>query len=132
MEAPIISKDKSNNVVQSTVWVTNFAGHIYEKAQQYGRLKKITVGYIRFDSLDRLKFQIANELTQSNADDYLLISGAAIICVISAVIWMTMHGKVKLLYWDKFANNKEGGYRVMVLTLSSLHELLNVLEYEPS
>lgn len=110
-----------------TVWVANYAGHIYEKAERYGKVRKITVGYISFKSLDRIKFQIANELTQTQSEDYLLISGAAIICTIAAVIWLSMHGKVKLLYWDKSADNSEGAYRPMIITNTNLNELLHVL-----
>ncbi len=112
---------------ESKVWIANYAGHEYQKAEKYGEIRRVTIGYIAFNSLDRLKFQIANELTQTTEDDYLLISGAAIICSIAAIIWFTMHGKIKLLYWDKSADNGEGDYRAMVLTSGSLTELLNVL-----
>lgn len=112
---------------ERTVWVANYAGHEYQKAERYGKIKKITVGYISFSSLDRIKFQIANELTQTKAEDYLLISGAAIICTIAAIIWMGMHNKVKVLYWDKSADNGEGDYRPMIITNVSLNELLHVL-----
>lgn len=118
------------SVEEITVWVANYAGHEFQKAARYGRVRKITVGHISFSSLDRLKFQIANELTQTQAEDYLLISGAAIICTIAAVIWMSMHGKVKLLYWDKSADNGDGAYRAMIITNTSLGELLHILEGE--
>jgi hypothetical protein len=109
------------------VWIANYAGqHDYNKARSFGELKRLTVGYISFKSIDRIKFQIANELTQTNKEDYLLISGAAIICVISAVIWFKMHKQLKILYHDK----SEDVYRQLVITDGNLDELISVLTHD--
>jgi hypothetical protein len=40
------------------VFVTNFAGHDYTKAEKYGEIVWITKGYVSFHSLDRIKYRV--------------------------------------------------------------------------
>ena len=111
----------------SRVWIANYAGHEYLPAAQYGSLKYITKGYISFSSLDRLKFHIATQISESQPNDFLLLSGTTIISVIAALIWFAMHGKIRLLNWDKKALDGRGDYREMVITKENMTHLLSVL-----
>lgn len=121
MEATLKEVDSNTRV-----WIANYAGQRdYNKAREYGELKRLTVGYISSQAIDRVKFQIANELTQTNKEDYFLISGAAIICAMAAIIWFKLHGQIKILYYDKSADV----YRQLVITNSNLDELIAVLTH---
>lgn len=126
METVIDSGEKRETVV----WITNYAGHEYEDAKRFGVLKQITSGHISFASLDRIKFTIASAVAETHKDDYLVLSGANIVCVLSAIIWFQLHEQIKILNWDKFANNSTGGYREMLITKSNLTELIEFLLHQ--
>lgn len=110
--------------MDARVFVANFAGHDYSKAKKYGELVPITKGFVSMQGLDRLKFQIAEAIATTAPDDYLVLSGANIICVLSAVLWFQLHGKVRVLNLDK--NTRD--YREIVLTRENIDSVFTVLE----
>lgn len=112
---------------KSRVFVTNYAGHDYTNAERYGEFVWVTKGYVSLQSLDRLKYTIAEVIVTSQAEDWLLLSGKPIISVIAALIWFSMHQKVKILLWDQ----KRGGkYREIIITSKNLQELTSILVAE--
>lgn len=111
------------------VWITNYAGHDYAAAKHYGEFEFITKGYVSFQSLDRVKYQIAEQVAKSDKDDWILISGRPIISCVAILIWFQLHKQVKILNWDQ----KSGGtYRELVITERNLDEILNVLAIGPT
>lgn len=108
------------------VWITNYAGHDFSPAEKYGTLEYITKGYVSFQSLDRVKYHIAESLSASSPDDYLLISGRPIISVLAVLIWFQMHHQVKILNWDQKTNT----YREMLITETNLNELDTTLRMQ--
>lgn len=109
------------------VFVTNFAGHDYTKAEKYGTITWITKGYVSFHSLDRVKFRICEALVDCREDDWLLLSGIPMICVVSALYWYHRHKKVKLLVHDKKGN---GDYRELIITEKNFNDLFAALNHE--
>jgi hypothetical protein len=105
------------------VFVANYAGHDYAPLARFGKPVFITKGFISFQGLDRVKFQVAQGLMGCTADDYLALSGTNIINVIAALLWFQMHGKVKLLNFDKDARQ----YRELVINTENNEQLLTVL-----
>jgi len=105
------------------VFVANMAGHDYTKLKRYGELVAITTGHISFGSLDRVKFVVMEGMVGAKSDDYLAVSGAAIVNVIAALAWYEMHDAVRLLNYDK----KTDEYRELVITKESLTDLLGTL-----
>lgn len=122
MESVVISEEQK----KQRVFVTNYAGHDYTDAERYGEFVWITKGFVSFQSLDRVKFNIAELLIkeESNKEDWLLLSGKPIICVVTALIWFALHQKVKILVWDQKNRNK---YRELVLTQKNMSDLIGVL-----
>jgi hypothetical protein len=114
--------------VMPRVFVTNFAGHDYSKAEKFGELNWVTRGYISFHSLDRVKYRICEEVQKSTSEDWLLLSGIPVICVVAALYWYHLHKKVKLLVHDK---KSDGEYRELVVTEKNFHDLFAVLNHEP-
>lgn len=108
------------------VFVTNFAGHDYTKAERFGDLVYLTRGYVDFNSLDRLKFRIAERLLDATDEDYLLFSGNSYISIIAAIIWYERFKKVKLLVHD-FRKQGENEYRESIITEKNVNETLRVL-----
>lgn len=106
----------------SKVYVANVAGHDFTGLKKYGEIVAITKGHVSFGSLDRMAFDVAVAVRDAERDDYLAVSGAAIINVTAAIVWYQKHKRVRLLNYDK----KTGEYREMVLTADSL-ELIHAI-----
>lgn len=109
------------------VFVTNYAGHDYSALNKYGKQVFITKGFISFQGLDRVKFAVAQGMIDCTAEDWLALSGTNILNVIAAVLWYQMHGKVKVLNYDKESRQ----YRELILTAENNSQLFAVLGTEP-
>jgi hypothetical protein len=73
--------DKSN---RATVWVVNHAGHNIEDAEQYGKIKMLTVDRVNIFATDRIKTEFKEKLLEFNpAIDFVLLSGSTILNVIA-------------------------------------------------
>lgn len=107
------------------VFVANFAGHDYTKAEQYGELVFITKGFISFQSLDRVKYQVALSVAESHSDDWLALSGTNIVNVLAAVLWFSMHRTVKILNFDK----NTGKYREIILEDAANNKLIELIQH---
>lgn len=102
------------------VFVTNYAGHDYIKAEKYGKLVFITRGFVNFHAIDRLKYSIAQEIQDSTEDDYLCLSGSSLLSAIIVLLWYEKHGTVKILNWDK----KGEAYTIMEFSQRTMRTLL--------
>jgi len=111
-------------IEQPRVFVANFAGHDYTKAKKYGEVVFVTKGFISFQGLDRLKFQIAERLLDSRPEDWLALSGTNIINVLAGILWYQRHGVVKILNFDKTSQT----YRELIVTVDNNQKLFEVLD----
>lgn len=102
------------------VYITNVAGHDFTPAKSYGELRFITTGYVSFQSLDRVKADIAQSILESDPEDWLCLTGVPILQVVSAVAWFYKHGKVNLLVWDR---KKRDRYRELKLSKHNFDEI---------
>lgn len=118
--------EAGGNVRGPRVYVTNFAGHDYTKAERYGEIAYVTKGYVSFHSLDRIKYRICEALQGSDSEDWLLLSGIPMICVVAACYWLWKHKKVKLLIHDK---RSDGDYRELVISDKNFADLYAVLNH---
>lgn len=108
------------------VFVTNFAGHDYTAAEQYGEIVPITKGYISFHSLDRVKYRVCEALEETTEEDWLLLSGIPVICVLAATYWYFKHKKIKMLVHDKKGG---GSYRELIISEKNFQDLFAVLNH---
>src|SRR5690349_6166966 len=84
-----------------TVFVTNKSPqHDYDSAMQYGALRFVTQGNYPIFKTARLQEEIVTTLIHSQPEDYLVLSGSAMIAAICMHVWMEMHGRIKALVWD--------------------------------
>lgn len=107
----------------ATVFVVNFAGHDYTQAEKWGPVRPMTMGFVSFESLDRLVFQFAGEIEKTSKDDWLLLSGAGVLNVIAAVIWFWKHKKINILVHD----GQTDGYRELKITPRQLAKIFQEL-----
>lgn len=112
------------------VFVTNYAGHDFAKAENFGEIYFLTRGYISLQSLDRVNFLVAKAMHDYDItpEDYLLLSGMSIICVMSAVLWYHKFSSCNLLIWDPPSNTyrelklNANSYNVLVREILTLNE----------
>lgn len=119
----------SVEAVKPRVFVTNYAGHDYHDAEQYGEFHWITKGYLSFHSLDRVKYTIGVVVNQSRKQDWLLLSGRPIISVIAAMIWFSLHKQIKILVWDQ-KGKPEPKYRELIITDANMMDMLQVIQQD--
>lgn len=108
------------------VYVTNYASHDYTDAERYGEICFVTRGFISFQSLDRVRYQVAQGLKGATADDWLALSGTNIINVLAAILWFQRFGRCKILNFDKTTQK----YREIIMTPENISVLMEAIEGE--
>lgn len=114
----------SGDTRKPCVFITNYAGHDFGKAERYGEIRWITKGYVSFQSLDRVKFLVTEQVVKSDKEDWLLLAGTPLLSVIAVLIWYAIHKQVKLLVFDR---KGEKDYRELIITERNISDLLRVL-----
>lgn len=107
-----------------TVFITNMArDHEYAGAARYGALRPITSGNYPIYKTPRLLEEIVQALVDSDADDYLCISGSSIVAALCLWVWIEMHRKCNMLL---FRPADGGSYLLRVLDRA---EVRNEIEH---
>lgn len=99
----------------ATAWVVNFTAHDYEKAlaiDSVNEIQPVTKGYVALGSLERVWYQVYEVLKDSSPEDYLLLSGLALLNSMASIIFWHLHGHVNALVWDK----KTSTYRTTTMS----------------
>jgi hypothetical protein len=97
---------------KSKVYVTNFSGYTYEKADSYGELIFITQGFVNIENVNDLRAKLTSFIRNANERDYLLLSGNNLLCGLAIHIWLDIHNSCKVLHW----NGLKKGYDLHSLT----------------
>lgn len=98
----------------SKVYVINSMNHNFNKAAKYGTIHYVTNGKVPIFKTDIVKNMLRKGLEGFNIkEDYLLLSGPSILCILAT--WIVMNGKdpLKALVFDA----KKQDYVVRHLTL---------------
>ena len=82
------------------VYVVNSTNHDYSKAEQYGELVYVTKGKLPIFKTTTVKAILEKGLVKFTKDDYLLISGPAIVNVMAATVLYNKFDTVKFLVFD--------------------------------
>ena len=82
------------------VYIVNSANHDYSKAEQYGELVYVTRGKLPIFKTNTVRAMLEKGLVKFTKDDYLLISGPAIVSVMAATILYNKFDTVKFLVFD--------------------------------
>lgn len=83
----------------------------YESAKEYGELVVLTRGNMPIFKTQALQEAINNGLETSDEEDYLIISGSAVIGALTMSGWLIRHPKCRLLLYDK----SEDAYSLRVI-----------------
>lgn len=82
-------------------------------------MRPITSGNYPIFKTARLYEEIITALIESGPEDYLVISGSALIAAICFSVWLTLHKKVRLLLFDK-KQGPQGAYVPRTVTREEL------------
>ena len=82
------------------VYIVNNANHDYSKAEQYGELVYVTRGKLPIFKTSTVRVMLEKGLAEFTKDDYLLISGPAIVSVMAATVLYNKFDTVKFLVFD--------------------------------
>jgi hypothetical protein len=98
------------------VFVVHDKGHDLTDARRFGELKIILDGKVNpFDMTSRLT-DIRDGLKEAGPEDYILLSGYALLNVMAAGILMERFGQLNILLFDGLERN----YRLRTLTKTQL------------
>jgi len=88
------------------VWVVNERYHQYNSAKRYGVLHPLTQGKVNVFRIDNLIAELTDKLNKlAQKEDYILISGYALINALAIHYFLTRFGIAKTLVWG--ANEQE-------------------------
>ena len=87
------------------VYIVNDANYDYSKAEQYGELVCVTRGKLPIFKTSTVRVMLEKGLASFTKDDYLLISGPAIVNVMAAIVLFNKFDTVKILAFDAKQQN---------------------------
>lgn len=83
------------------VWIVNSSGHDFDDAKKFSEeLIPLTHGRVNIFNVERLVEEFKGKMSSFGENDWLLLSGNAVLNVIASTIAMELHGKVNLLIYD--------------------------------
>lgn len=82
------------------VYIANNTNHDYSKAEQYGQLVDVTNGKAPIFKTSLMRTILEEELADFTEDDYLLVSGPAILCIMASTVLFNKFETVKFLVFD--------------------------------
>ena len=93
----------------SRVFISNLGAHDYTKVKKYGELVPITEGQVNIFHTDRLIANIKEKLLAENAtrEDFLLLSGNALVSSLVLHEWLKKFGKARLLIYNAVSRDYE-------------------------
>jgi hypothetical protein len=74
--------------------------HKYESLTIYGAIRPITTGNYPIFKTQRLIEEIANALVNSEATDYLALSGSNFVAALCLLEWLLIHKECNVLLYD--------------------------------
>lgn len=82
------------------VWVVHNRGHDLTEAKRYGEVVSLLEGNVNvFDITSRLS-EIREKLKEAKQDDFILLSGYALLNVLAAGVLLEKFGSLKILVFD--------------------------------
>jgi CTP:phosphocholine cytidylyltransferase-like protein len=88
------------------VWVVNNSGHDFSPAYEYGEdVYYLTTGRVNIFKTNKLISEFKGKMANFKEDDWLLLSGNAILNVLAVTVALEKHGMVQTLLYNAITNN---------------------------
>lgn len=84
-----------------TVYVVNHSGYSYERAKPYGEPIYMSKGFVEIDQYEAIRNKFQSLIETASPDDYLLLSGNSLLCVMAFDTWIKIHSKCNVLHWSQ-------------------------------
>jgi hypothetical protein len=97
------------------VYIPNRGPHDYTDAEDFGSLVFCTEGEVDKFDLALMHRQLSTTLSQSESEDYILLTSLASLCCVACSIFVARHGRLNLLLRHKT------GYTVRSLHFTKPH-----------
>lgn len=108
----------------ANVYILPHTDHNYDTVKPYGRVIYIHRGFLDLKNPSQLQITLSSAIINSSPDDFLLLAGPSLACIIIALTWYHMHGTCKLLAYD----SRDGGsYRIVSFTDGNISHILDLL-----
>lgn len=82
------------------VYIPNRVHLDYSDARRWGQLVQITQGSIDTMNRDDLEDRIRRKLSDASKNDWVLLSGAPLVNILTVKVFLERFGSAKLLQWD--------------------------------
>ena len=91
----------------SKVLIVNRGCHDYEKAKEFGDLVVMSDGQFSRFATGKIFRQFQHFISQSQSEDFILVSGLTIMTAIATAMMAVRHGKVNLLLHNQNPGQEE-------------------------
>lgn len=95
------------------VYIINKSCHDFSPASQFGELVFLSEGSLNRFGTAEMHRRFIHGLKNSSSNDYILISGMAIMSSIACAIFAIKHNRLNLLLWK--SDKKEYAERIVIL-----------------
>lgn len=102
------------------VYIPNKSSHNFDSAKQYGELVYVTEGNVNRYATNKMYRQIAEVLSDSCADDFIVVTGMPELQIVLNSYFATKHGKLNLLLFQ--SRNGKPHYVVRELLIGGSNE----------
>lgn len=92
----------------SKVFVVNKGGHDYSAAERFGTLVYCTEGQLSKYDTGQMFRELVHSMSDSEADDYILLTSLTTLCSVAAAVFAHKHGRVNFLIYkdDNYVERK--------------------------
>ena len=96
------------------VFIVNKSTHDFSAAEKYGEIIFLSQGNMRRFSTSRAYRKYYKILNNSSPEDYLLLSGLPMLCIVAAFILTIKHKRLNLLLFNPGKIKKEYLERIII------------------
>jgi len=102
----------------SKIFIPNKGVHDYSLAERYGELVFLSYGKFKLLSIGRICRTFEPQLRESGPDDYIMVAGATVMCIVACVLFALEHKKLNLLLFAIDAKG-DGQYKKRTIVFDS-------------
>lgn len=88
-----------------SVYVLNKGDHNYDAAKRYGECIVVTEGIVPIFKTDHVSAVLMEKLSAYKEDDFLLVTGPVILCILATVILLRKFDSIKILVFNAKAQD---------------------------
>jgi len=104
---------KRESCPTKNVWIVNRSTHDFNGAERFGTLRFLSEGMLRKRNVAFMVRKFERALACSSEHDFLLPTSLTIMCMVAAVCFVRLHGRLNLLLFE------DGKYKARSIVFDS-------------